>query len=256
MMLYDAQVRLGECLFGYHLDLETLKARMEQHQIGRAVLCPVRPMDYDLAKANDAISVAVANDPASFSGFARVDPWQGSNALIELNRAITGLQLRGLLLDPWEDHFVISDPMVDPVIKAAGELGIPVMVAGGYPNFSHPSQIAALASRHPSVTFIATHGGQLNISGLLLADAQAVLRSCANIIIETSGIYREDFIEDCIDEFGAHRVVFGSGTPVFDQGFETLRIRSAHVGNDVKQHIGWDNIARLVGAEGAGHQPA
>jgi predicted TIM-barrel fold metal-dependent hydrolase len=121
------------------------------------------------------------------------------------------------------------------------------MVAGGYPQFSHPSQIAALARRHPSATLIATHGGQINISGLLIADALIMLRSAPNIIINTSGVYREDYIEDCVSEFGAQRVIFGSGSPVFDQAFETLRLHKAHLADEIKQQIGWDNIARLVG---------
>jgi len=245
--LYDAEVRFGQSLYGYQLDLETLNRQMERHGIARAVLCPVRPPSYDLSPANDAVAAAVASDPTRFVGFARVDPWQGERALAELDRAVGDLGLRGLYLDPWEDHFVISDALVDPLVARAAAGKLPVMVTGGYTNFSHPSQLAALARRHPEATIVATHGGQLNISGLLLADAQIMLRLAPNVIIETSGVYREDFIEDCIAEFGPGRVLFGSGTPIFDQGYETLRIRLAHVDDAVKQQIGWDNIARLVG---------
>lgn len=246
MELFDADVRLGQSLFGYALDLTTLKKNMDRHGIGRAIVSPVRPRTYDLKAANDTIIDAIGLDPEHLVGFARVDPWQGDDAIAEIQRAVGQGGLRGVFLDPWEDHFTVADPMLDPIVQAAVSLGIPVMVAGGYPQFAHPSQIAALARRNPEATIIATHGGQINISGLLLGDAQIMLRTAPNVIINTSGVYREDYLEDTIAEFGAHRVVFGSGAPIFDQPFETQRIHKAHVSDDVKRQIGWDNIARLV----------
>jgi predicted TIM-barrel fold metal-dependent hydrolase len=125
--------------------------------------------------------------------------------------------------------------------------GLPVLLAGGYPTCSHPTQIGALAARHPNARLIATHGGQLNISGLLLADARVLLDTHPNVSIETSGIYREDFIEDMVAEYGKERVFFGSGAPVFDQRLEVLRIRLAHLPEEAKAAIGGRNTARLVG---------
>ncbi len=246
MKLFDADVRLGQSLFGYNLDLATLRRNMDQLDIGRVLLSSVRPRNYDLIAGNDAVLRAVNSDRDRFVGLARIDPWQGDDAVAELRRTVRQGGLRGVFLDPWEDHFTVSDPMLDPIVDTAVSLGVPVMVAGGYPQFAHPSQIAALARRHPDATIIATHGGQINISGLLLGDAQIMLRTAPNVIINTSGVYREDYLEDSIAEFGTHRVIFGSGAPIFDQAFETQRIHRAHVDDAVKQQIGWDNIARLV----------
>jgi predicted TIM-barrel fold metal-dependent hydrolase len=247
LKLFDADVRLGTSLFGYQLGPAKLLAMMERNGIARALVHPVRPRDFDLRAANDFVSDAVRTNPDKFTGFARVDPWLGDDAIAELRRAVDDCGLRGLSLDPWEDHFDIAAPMLDPLIEAATSLRIPVMVAGGYPQFSHPSQIAALARRHSSVRFIATHGGQINISGLLLADAQIMLRSAANVTINTSGVYREDYIEDCVEEFGAERVIFGSGSPIFQQDFETRRIHLAHFSDAIKQQVGAGNIERLLG---------
>ena len=246
MRLFDADVRLGQSLFGYQLDEATLSASMKRLNIGRAVICPVRPKNYDLRAANDHVIKVMQSNPSQLVGFARVDPWQEVDAVAEVRRAVTQGGLRGLFLDPWEDHFSVASALVDPIIEVASSLRVPIMVAAGYPQFSHPSQIAALARRHPNSTFIATHGGQINISGLLLADAQIMLRTAPNILINTSGVYREDFIEDCVNEFGAHRVVFGSGSPIFDQAFEVLRVLKAHLADETKEQIGWTNISQLV----------
>jgi predicted TIM-barrel fold metal-dependent hydrolase len=246
MQLFDAHVRLGDSRYGYSLDVAQLVARMKDLDISRAVLCPVRSADGSQSTANDRIAAAVGSDPARFVGFARIDPWSGSAALAELDRCVLKLGMRGLLLDPWEDHFVISSSFVDPIVERAGDLGLVVLLAGGYPNFSHPSQIGALAGRHAGVRFIATHGGQINISGLLLTEARAMLAAHPNVSIETSGVYRLDFIEDTAAEFGAGRVFFGSGAPVFDQRLEVLRIRLAHVSDAARAAIGGQNLAALL----------
>jgi predicted TIM-barrel fold metal-dependent hydrolase len=246
LQLFDADVRLGHSLFGYHLDIGTLLRMMEKNGIARALVHPVRPRNSDLHAANDLIRDAVRAHPDKLTGFARVDPWLGDEAISELQRVVHEGGLRGLSLDPWEDHYDIADPMLDPLIDAATNLELPVMLAGGYPQFSHPSQITALAQRHPQTRFIATHGGQINISGLLLADAQIMLRSASNVIINTSGVYREDYIEDCVEEFGAERVIFGSGAPIFQQDFETQRIHMAHFSDAIKQQVGSDTITRLL----------
>jgi predicted TIM-barrel fold metal-dependent hydrolase len=244
--LFDAQVRLGESIYGYSLQLDELCVSMDRLEISRAVLCPVRPAVGAMHDANDLVARAVATDPRRFVGFARVDPWAGASAVTELERGVVELGLRGLLLDPWEDHFVVSSELVDPVVIRADELHIPVLLGGGYPQFSHPSQIGALAARHPGVQFIATHGGQLNISGQLLGDARAMLAACPNVIVETSGVYRLDYIEDTVAEFGAGRVVFGSGAPVFDQRLEVLRIRFAHLPEETKVAIGSANLEKVL----------
>ena len=245
MHLFDAQVRFGQSLFGYRLDWDTLQERMRALDIVRALLVPVRPPSHGLADANRLVAATVARDPERLSGLVRVDPWLGAKAIDDLVEGIEMLGLVGLYLDPWEDHFVVSEPLIDPLVRRAVELGVPVMINGGYPVVSHPSQILAVAQRHPDATFIATHGGQINISGLLLGDAQRMMQGAPNIIFETSGVYREDFIEDCITEFGASRVIFGSGAPVFDQAFEAMRVHHAHVSDGVKRQIGWENSQKL-----------
>ena len=70
-----------------------------------------------------------------------------------------------------------------------------------------------------------------------------------NVIMETSGIYREDFIEDTVTELGPERVVFGSNAPYMDQGFEAARVRLAHFDAAAKTAIGSENIQRILRLE-------
>jgi predicted TIM-barrel fold metal-dependent hydrolase len=247
--LIDAHAHIGRSLFGVGQSVDDLLASMAQSGIVLSVAVPLKPRDYHLGPENDRVAAAVRAHPDRLRGFVRVDPWQGADALRELRRGLDDLGLVGLYLHPFEEQFAANDEVVFPLVAELRERGLPLLLAGGYPSFSHPSQIGDLAREFPDVTIIATHGGQLNISGLLLADAGRMLRSHPNVIMETSGIYREDFIEDTVAELGPNRVVFGSNSPYMDQAFEVTRVRLAHLDDAAKTAIGRQNIERMLRLE-------
>jgi predicted TIM-barrel fold metal-dependent hydrolase len=247
--LIDAHVHLGQSLFGLEQSLDDLLASMAENDVVQSVVVPLKPRGYHLGPENDRIAAAVRAHPERLRGFARVDPWQGGDALRELRRGLDDLGLVGLYLHPFEEQFAANDEIVFPLLTELRERGLPLLLADGYPGFSHPSQIGDLARQFPKVTIIATHGGQLNISGLLLADAGRMLRANPNVIMETSGIYREDFIEDTVAELGPERVVFGSNAPYMDQAFEATRIRLAHFDAAAKTAIGSENVRRFIRLE-------
>jgi predicted TIM-barrel fold metal-dependent hydrolase len=188
--------------------------------IERAVVCAPRARGHGYDVENDRVAELVRTQPDRLVGFARVDPL-APGAAAELERA-RGLGLRGLFLHPWEDTFRITDPAVDPLI---GEL--PVIVATGFPWVSEALQVGRLAHRHPETTIVATNGAQVNISGLGQVDAQLALEASPNLVIQTAGVYREDFLEGVVARFGPERVLFASSWPRFDPRLEILRVRWA-----------------------------
>jgi predicted TIM-barrel fold metal-dependent hydrolase len=176
---------------------------------------------------------------------ARVDPHQGDRALRELERAITELGLRGLFLHPWEEIFRTNAPDIDGLMQVCAAQDVPVIVASGYPWVSEAAQVGDLARRHPDVTIVMTHGGQINISGLGQFDAFEALRRNPNLCIETSGVYRQDFILDVVRELGPERVLFGSNSPRMDTRLEVARVKRADVDEPARQLM-LDGNARRV----------
>lgn len=247
LLMVDSHAHIGESLFGHRQTAAELLSTMDAEEIERAIVMPLKPVSYHFGPENDRIADAVVRHPTRLAGFARVDPWQRDAATRELLRGLDELQLIGLYLHPFEEQFAANDELIFPLLDVLRDRALPLMLAGGYPGFSHPSQIGDLARQFPDLTIIATHGGQLNISGMLLADAGRMLRANPNVIMETSGIYREDFIEDTVAELGPERVLFGSNAPYMDQGFEASRIRLAHLEDDAKRLMGRENIIRICG---------
>jgi predicted TIM-barrel fold metal-dependent hydrolase len=219
-----------------------LIAALDEAGIERAIVCAARARGHGYDVENARVAALVAEQPDRLVAFARVDPL-APGAASQLDRA------RGIFLHPWEDAFRITDPAVDAIVD-----GRPVIVATGYPFVAEALQVAELARRHPETTFVATNGGQINISGLGQDDAFLALETCPNLVVQTSGVYREDFLEGVVERFGSERLLYASGFPQFDPRLELLRVRWApKLGDDAQAAILGGNATRLLlGGTGPG----
>ena len=247
-MIIDALTMVGTSINGYRLTAEELLGSMRSNGIDRSVIAPVQPRTYHLEPQNDAVAAAQARYPESFVAFCRVDPRQGEDAIAELRRCVLRLGFKGLMLHPMEEGYTVNDAPAVLLVREAGLLGVPVIVAAGYPWVSHALQVRALAEEATDTTIIMSHGGQINISGLAQADAFLALEACANLRIGTNGVYRHDFLEECIEAFGPERVLFASMSPVFDQGFELERARSIRMDDADQSLVLGENLLRVLGS--------
>ena len=249
-MIVDGLTMVGSSINGYRLGAEGLLASMDSNGIDKAVIAPVQPKTYHLESQNEAVAVAQMRYPDRFISFCRVDPRQGEGAIIELRRCVLRLELRGLLLHPMEEGYTINDPPAVRLVREAGSLGVPVVVAAGYPWVAHAQQIRSVAEEAEETIIVMSHGGQINISGLAQADAFLAMQACGNLCIGTNGVYRQDFLEKCIEAFGRERVLFTSMAPVFDQGFELDRVRSIKMDDSNRKFVLGVNVVRIL-EEGA-----
>ena len=219
-----------------------LLAALDGAGIERAVVCAPRARGHGYDVENARATALASEHPDRLVAFARVDP-------LAPNAAAHAEGARGIFLHPWEDAFRITDPAVDAVVGS-----VPVIVATGYPFVSEALQVAELARRHPETTFVATNGGQINISGLGQEDAFLALEACPNLHVQTSGVYREDFLEGVVERFGAGRLLYASAFPQFDPRLELLRVRWApKLGHEAQSAVLGGNATRvLLGETGPG----
>ena len=175
MTILDAHIYVGESLFGQSQSIQQILHSMDACGIDQGVLIPNRPSQYDLWPANLWTAAQAALQPQRFFWAARVDPWQKQTALSQLTSLHQEFGACGLLLHPWEEHFQVSDALVDPLVDYCQQNGLWVMVEAGYPLVSHPLDIAELANRHPQASIIATHGLQLDSAAFALTDAELAI---------------------------------------------------------------------------------
>lgn len=245
--MIDANVFIGDSLYENSLSPQNLLERMRLSGVGRALVRPLKPLDFDFDRANRWIAQVQSEHP-NLIGFGRV------NALLrqapeQALLAVEEYGLRGIHLHPWEENYPINSEKVDRVVDALAAR-VPIYVSAGYPVVSHPLQVKDLADRHPETTFIVTHGAQQDISGMSFDDALIVARENPNVHFDVSGVYRRDFIELLVEQAGEQRIIFGSCTPYMDMAFEITRIRSTHLSHEIKDRIFRGNIIRMLGLQG------
>lgn len=218
---------------------------MDALSIDMALVCPFRPLSCNLDQANRELAEKIKDHADRLIGAARIDPWQpnGTGSLLE---GLEKLELRALYLNPWEENFRADLERLDVLMEVTARYQVPVLVATGFPWLSEALQVSALASRWPGVPIVMTNGGQINISGLGQADAFLALRRQANLYFDTAGIYRQDFIEDAVQDLGGERVLFASSAPYFDQRYEVKRVQLAKVGERDRQLMAFGNAYRLL----------
>ncbi len=248
-MIVDSLTFLGESIFGRSATVQELIAVLDEAGIDRAIACPAKPRGYHFGPANEIVAEAVRSHPDRLLGIARVDPLLRDEAAAELDRALGELGLKGVFLHPWEETFRVNDPLVDGVVEVAEAHAVPVVVASGYPWLSEGLQVGALARRFPGVAFVATNGLQINIAGLGQIDAELALADNPNISIQTSGVYREDFIEGIVDRYGVERVLYASAFPLLDPRLELLRVRWASFSDEQQQALLGGNATRVFGLD-------
>jgi uncharacterized protein len=120
---------------------------------------------------NDLIAEVARKHADVFIGFASVDPLKGPAAVVELERSVRELGLRGVKLHPGLQGFSPNDPQFGPLYAKCAELGVPSVFhtghtavgagvpGGGGVRLSHcrPILLDDVAAEFPDLTIIMAH---------------------------------------------------------------------------------------------------
>ncbi|GAB2575430.1 amidohydrolase family protein [Microlunatus antarcticus] len=176
---------------GFH-DVAARLDAMDRDQVTVSVLSVAPPLFLywvDAAEAvassrlvNDAIAAMVVEHPDRFAGLATLPMQDPDAAAVELRRAVTELGLRGAQIGPHVEGVPLDDPSFRPVLRAAAELDVPLVLhpyyvgaaTGELADFyltnlqGNPWQTAVSASRLilsgtldelPGLSLVLVHGG-------------------------------------------------------------------------------------------------
>lgn len=246
MIIVDACTHVGDSLYNNGAKPEEVFEAMSYLGAKKSIICPVKPFDYNLIKANNYILDLVEDYPDKFIGFVRVDPNLKNEALKEVKRGISK-GLKGIYLHPWEENFQINNSITYPILDFAEKKGKPVMIEGGYPWVSHATQVLDIARKFPNVKLIITNAGQLDLSGFSLFDVTTLFKSCKNVYMLTNAAVGTEWLASLINDISDKRVIFGTGLPVFDPKLEILRIKYLeNVSEEKMKKVLGENILEIL----------
>jgi len=201
----DAHVHLGRDRDGHTLDLPGLLADLERFGIASAVCFP--PDDPgpggQFAQANDAVLAAAAAAPERVRPFCRLDP--GRPWRDELER-VAAAGACGIKLHPIAQRFRPEGEECVAVVRAATELGWPVLLHAGYGARPLAGPVAALTEAVPRARLILAHAGRGDARALA-----AVAASAPGVVFDTSLAALPDLVA-----LPPGRLCFGSDRPYGD----------------------------------------
>jgi len=224
-MIIDAHVHVHPDPKGfgekYDASVEVLINNLEVSPVEKACVLPIAADDPFLRNVkNEFVAEICEKYPDKLIGFASVDPKKGDEAAIELEDLVDKYDFKGLKLHPRFQGFSPDDPKIFPVVKKAGELGIPVAIDSYIwkptpLKWQMPLLIDDLAKAAPETTIIVCHSG-----GYRFMDALFICKANDNIYLDTSatlhwlmGTPFEAQFAFMLKSAGANRIIFSSDHP-------------------------------------------
>lgn len=200
----------------------------------------------DTVSGNDVMLAVQAAHPDRVRAYVAVNPNDTDVALAEIDRCVArgavGLKLAAARR--------ADDVLLDPVIARAHAHGLPVLHHIWQHRRRHwPSQdisdgadLAALARRHPAVSFILAHIG----GGGDYAHTFAAVRDVPNIYLDLSGSgIDRGMLDDALAAVGPRRLLWGADITLCTGLAKLWALEALALDNDARADIRWRNAARI-----------
>ncbi len=165
----------------------------------------------DTISGNDAMHAVACAERERVRWYVAVNPNDTSFAMNEIERGVA----RGAIGLKLAAARRADDPLLDPIIERAAHHGLPVLHHIWQHRRRHwPSQdisdgadLARLAERHPTASFILAHIG----GGGDYAHTFAAVRDSANVYLDLSGSGADrGMLDDAYEAVGAKRLLWGA----------------------------------------------
>jgi predicted TIM-barrel fold metal-dependent hydrolase len=222
---------------------------MDRMKVERVMLSLGYPLLHDppreqLREENDQVLRAIARYPDRTLGFVYLNPNHGAFSLEEFDRCVRDGPMVGVKL--WVAKRC-SATELDPIVERAAAMQAPVLQhcwfnrKGNLPGESTPHDLAELAKRHPTATFIDAHTGGDWELGIRTIRPAANVATCVAGFDPTSGV-----VEMAVRELGAERVVFGSDAAGRSFASQLAKVMGAEIPLRARTLILGGNLRRML----------
>lgn len=228
--------------------LEDLLEHLQFYGIERALVYHAMAREYDPAYGNDLLMKEIAGYGQLYPVWVVMPHHTGEfPAPAVLLEQLRRNNVRAVRMFPGDnDHaYSLAGWNSGELLSMLADQKIPLLIGMDQLNWN---DLHALGNDYPGLVVILSgvgYGSDRNLYPLL--------RKFANLHIETIGYKPHNGIEEFCRLFGAQRLIFGSGMPVFSGGSAVSMINYARISDAEKQLITGGNLARLL--SGAGKKP-
>ena len=138
-------------------------------------------------------------------------------------------------LEPW---------VVDPLLAALAERRVPLLLDFDTRHWSEDLPWAAIeraARAHPTLPIVLLRQGHADFRTLF-----PLLDRCGNIHVETSYLQGHDAVRLLVERWGAHRLLFGTGLPLWDPALPIAGLTYAGLRPEDLQAVAGGTLRNLL----------
>lgn len=235
----DAHSHIGD--FGgwanVSINAEELIDQMKEYNIEKTILCGTSHLD------NENILEAYNDNKDKIIPLVFLNPYDGDKAIEQLESYVDK-GFKGIKLHPLANSFVADDEILDPIMKKAEELEIPVFIHCGHPPFSLPWCIGLLAERFPKVDIVMIHMGHGH--GVYIDGSIKMAKRYSNIFLEMSGMPMQSKIKEAYETVGNDRIMFGIDAPFHHPTIEIQKVMTSELDEKGLEDVFYNNAFKLM----------
>jgi hypothetical protein len=242
-MIVDAHVHIGKST-RLQIDAggELLVRYADELGFDKICCTDLTALFYDMREGNRLLADEMKRFPDRILGYASLHSTRfGQAALDELERCRHDYGMRGLKIYSTPETS-IAEPAMIPILEKCVALDFPILA------HTTPLECEYLMSYVPEAKLMMAHGGAQPFAKGDWNRAIMAAKKYPNLYLETaSSTIDLGFVETCVAELGAAKIIFGSDMPLLDPWTQLTKIRSTRVAQADLDLILGGNILRLMG---------
>ena len=242
-MIVDAHVHIGKST-RLQIDVDGKYLVRVADELGFDKICctDLTALFYDMHEGNALLFREMKQFPDRIIGYASLHSTRfGREALDELDRCANDYGMRGLKIYS-TPQMSIAEPATIPILEKTVELGFPILA------HATPLECEYLMEAVPECKLMMAHAAAQPFAHGDWNRAIMAAKRFPNLYLETaSSTIDTGFLETCIRELGAEKIIFGTDIPLIDPYFELSKVRDTDIASDELEKILSRNILRLMG---------
>jgi predicted TIM-barrel fold metal-dependent hydrolase len=225
---------------------EDLLREMDFYGIEEALVFHSRQRDDSPVIGNEMLLKEIEGHQRLHGSFAILPPQTGElGSLEELIEKMRAKNIRAFRTFPSEHKFLMTKTALGGLYDVMVERKIPLFISvkescGGISGWY---LIEKILSDVPDLTVVVTEHGSWGHDRFF----RPLIEKYENLYLEISRYELDGGIRDFCAEYGADRLLFGTGYPQWNPGGPILMLAQADITKREREKIAWENLVRILG---------
>jgi len=240
--IFDAHTYLGGSLVpGVAHNAMVIQAAMKARGVDGAVLFSAHARSVEPLAGNRILKAMLNQGPELYGCLvAHVNRVEAS--ITAMRELMPARKFVGMVIAGAQREQPVSRIIADELINAYRRFGKPLFLYAPCGDAVHAA--LEIAKSYPTLKVVL-----LGMGGPDWRTAVAAAHAATNIVLETSGTLDRAKLPAAVEAIGAHRLVFGSGSPHVDAAAAIGLVEDASISEEARCRILFENARKLFGLE-------